>query len=434
MPYAFVEDIAASWEHYAAFAAALEDPLPEGLLLHAAGPTDEGFRIIGVWESEEAWDRFRAERLGFEAEAAGEVRPTFSALRPVHVVRGSVRERSGPPGGRPRPPSDRQPEEVGNAQDIHRDGRGPSSQRCSRRPPPRRPDAACGICGKNLIKNPGADLGAGITAVDAFGAVPGLDERSGTVRRRLVHVPERLVLEDRRARRTRGKNYFFGGTTPCGSRGAGDDRQADDQASGSRAGSQGDAQRLARQLREELRAGAGRQFADASGSRARRGQIGPDTTISGTDMQARSRSMKCPPAPTRSRSSCRSAAATRPTSSPAPTSSHSSSRSTMGRRSANAPSPAHARVRAWRRSPVPSTIGAAGEMKRRATARGIMLAASIAAATAFAAAVAAGVEAMPEGGIFRIASPSRPVSTISTRRSRSPHLPGLSSTPRARDS
>ena len=98
MPYAFVEDIAASWEHYDRFAAAFEGPLPEGLLLHAAGPTDEGFRIIGVWESEAAWDRFRANRLGLEAEAVGEVRPTVRVLRPAHVVQGV----STPSGGRRR--------------------------------------------------------------------------------------------------------------------------------------------------------------------------------------------------------------------------------------------------------------------------------------------------------------------------------------------
>jgi hypothetical protein len=38
--YAFVEDIAASWEQYGRFAAALEGPIPDGLLFHAAGPTD----------------------------------------------------------------------------------------------------------------------------------------------------------------------------------------------------------------------------------------------------------------------------------------------------------------------------------------------------------------------------------------------------------
>ena len=38
---------------------------------------------------------------------------------------------------------------------------------------------ACGICGKNLIKNPGAEAGAGITAVGAFGAVPGWTNEAG---------------------------------------------------------------------------------------------------------------------------------------------------------------------------------------------------------------------------------------------------------------
>ena len=53
-----VEDVAASWEQYGRFADALDGPAPAGLILHAAGPTDEGFRIVGVWESEEAWRSF----------------------------------------------------------------------------------------------------------------------------------------------------------------------------------------------------------------------------------------------------------------------------------------------------------------------------------------------------------------------------------------
>ena len=88
MSYAFVEDIAASWERYAPFAAALEGQPPPGLILHAAGPTDEGFRIIAVWESEEAWQRFAADRLGADAQSAAEVPPVLRALRPEHLVRG----------------------------------------------------------------------------------------------------------------------------------------------------------------------------------------------------------------------------------------------------------------------------------------------------------------------------------------------------------
>ena len=37
---------------------------PAGLLYHVAGPTDGGFRVIEVWESQEALDRFVQERLG----------------------------------------------------------------------------------------------------------------------------------------------------------------------------------------------------------------------------------------------------------------------------------------------------------------------------------------------------------------------------------
>ena len=82
MSYAFVEDVAASWESYERFAADLERSRPDGLILHAAGRTDEGFRIIEVWESEEAWRRF-AEAL--EPPDA----PRFvRELQPTHLVLG----------------------------------------------------------------------------------------------------------------------------------------------------------------------------------------------------------------------------------------------------------------------------------------------------------------------------------------------------------
>ena len=79
MPYAFVNDVAASWEHYRRFAKALEGPIPDGLVLHAAGPTDEG---------EEAWERFRADRLGTDVENVAHVPPTFRPLHATHLVQG----------------------------------------------------------------------------------------------------------------------------------------------------------------------------------------------------------------------------------------------------------------------------------------------------------------------------------------------------------
>jgi hypothetical protein len=51
---------------------ALADGLPEGHQIHIAGPTDTGWRVINVWDSEEAFKKFREEKLIPALEAAGE--------------------------------------------------------------------------------------------------------------------------------------------------------------------------------------------------------------------------------------------------------------------------------------------------------------------------------------------------------------------------
>jgi hypothetical protein len=89
MSYVLVEDVAATWERYDRFAAPLRDAVPEGLILHAAGPTDEGFRIVQVWESEEAWHRF-ADLLD------GDPPHVVRVLVPEHVIYGSQRGREIP--------------------------------------------------------------------------------------------------------------------------------------------------------------------------------------------------------------------------------------------------------------------------------------------------------------------------------------------------
>ena len=96
MSYAFVQDIAATWEQYEHLAAAIA-VRPEGLVIHVAGPTDEGFRIIGVWESEAAWERFEAERQR-EHAIAPPTPTTFRALQPRHVVCGRFSAASPTPG------------------------------------------------------------------------------------------------------------------------------------------------------------------------------------------------------------------------------------------------------------------------------------------------------------------------------------------------
>ena len=86
MSYAFVQDIAATWEQYEHLAAAIA-ARPEGLLIHVAGPTDECFRIIGVWESQADWELFEAAR---QRESPSAPPTTFRALQPRHVVWGRL--------------------------------------------------------------------------------------------------------------------------------------------------------------------------------------------------------------------------------------------------------------------------------------------------------------------------------------------------------
>ena len=93
MSYAFVQDVAASWDQYELVAAALMEPAPAGLILHLAGPTDEGVRTIAIWESERAWEHFQAERLAPAIATLGRpARPelSFGGLRAAHVVVGTA--------------------------------------------------------------------------------------------------------------------------------------------------------------------------------------------------------------------------------------------------------------------------------------------------------------------------------------------------------
>jgi len=40
------------------------DEVPEGLIIHSAGPTDGGWYIYDIWESREAFQRFADGELG----------------------------------------------------------------------------------------------------------------------------------------------------------------------------------------------------------------------------------------------------------------------------------------------------------------------------------------------------------------------------------
>jgi hypothetical protein len=60
---------------------ALSDWPVEGVLVHVAGPTETGWRVVDVWESEDAFNRFGAHLMPIIQELGTEPRP---AVFPVH--------------------------------------------------------------------------------------------------------------------------------------------------------------------------------------------------------------------------------------------------------------------------------------------------------------------------------------------------------------
>ena len=57
--------------------------LGEGQTFHAAGPTDDGFTVIDVWNSREDFERFLQGRLGEAIQEAGAPQPQIREI-PVH--------------------------------------------------------------------------------------------------------------------------------------------------------------------------------------------------------------------------------------------------------------------------------------------------------------------------------------------------------------
>ena len=91
MSYALVRDIPASWEQYQGIARSIER-VPAGLLLCVAGPTDEGIRIIEIWDSEVAWRQFAPVLAGALLSVDPDVgsRTIVRDLRGAHLVIGAA--------------------------------------------------------------------------------------------------------------------------------------------------------------------------------------------------------------------------------------------------------------------------------------------------------------------------------------------------------
>lgn len=85
----------ATWDDYerVAKAVGVDDNPPEGLIMHAAGEENGKWRMVDIWESESAYQRFRDQRLmpavreamGEAAVAAGP--PPQESFEVKHLVK-----------------------------------------------------------------------------------------------------------------------------------------------------------------------------------------------------------------------------------------------------------------------------------------------------------------------------------------------------------
>lgn len=78
-----VRDIGVSWAYY--LEAAPECPLPPHLLLHLAGTTPEGVRIVELWDSRPAWESFAGAAEDSLAELERAVSARASVIRTLDV-------------------------------------------------------------------------------------------------------------------------------------------------------------------------------------------------------------------------------------------------------------------------------------------------------------------------------------------------------------
>ncbi|MGY1734194.1 hypothetical protein ACI798_22020 [Geodermatophilus sp. SYSU D01045] len=96
-----ITDVSAPVELYDAVHAAMLErverigPALDGLLLHLARPTADGFQVIGVWESREAYERGNREVVGpvFAEVLRGQAPP--ASVDTEFEVRGLVLPRAG---------------------------------------------------------------------------------------------------------------------------------------------------------------------------------------------------------------------------------------------------------------------------------------------------------------------------------------------------
>ena len=90
MAYGLVQDLPLSWEQYERIERHRVDPVPAGLIVRLAGPTDEGVRVIDIWDSERSSDIAESDRTNRVASPRRppQPEPTVRDLHGLHLVVG----------------------------------------------------------------------------------------------------------------------------------------------------------------------------------------------------------------------------------------------------------------------------------------------------------------------------------------------------------
>ncbi len=59
-------------------------PVPPGAMFHWVTQTDDGIRVVDVWETQEQFEKFAAEEIGPKTQAAGIQGPPSMTFHPIH--------------------------------------------------------------------------------------------------------------------------------------------------------------------------------------------------------------------------------------------------------------------------------------------------------------------------------------------------------------
>lgn len=154
--------------------------------------------------------------------------------------------------------------------------------------------AACSFCGKNLVLNPGAESGKGLTATGTNGAVPHWTSTEGQFgAAAYTGFGVGWFSASSKGPADKGKNYFFGGTTPAATSAK---ASIGSQTIKLPAGATGHKATLNGWLGNygSNTASVRATFTDASGKTLTGIRIGPDSTLGGGEMGLRTRTGTVP--------------------------------------------------------------------------------------------------------------------------------------------